>query len=611
MVKRRPGISILPLMLIVILCVSWLTQLNQRDEMTYDEMVQLFEQQKVEAFRFTDSSTLMLQVKGSDQPVRCRIHDYTLFYSDLNDLVKEQKAAGIIKSYSYPPPEGTDWLGIMLPYLMMALMFGGMWYLMSVRAQGGMGPDRMAKFGSAQIRGLSEKDKQVTFADVAGADEEKEELREIVEFLKNPKKYIDLGARIPKGVLLVGPPGTGKTLLAKAVAGEADTAFLSISGSDFVEMYVGVGASRVRDLFEQAKKQAPAIVFIDEIDAVGRQRGSGLGGGHDEREQTLNQLLVEMDGFAANEGVVVLAATNRVDILDPALLRPGRFDRQVFVGLPDIKGREEILKIHAKGKPLAEDVDLGSVARATSGFTGADLENLLNEAALLTGRRGQRFITEEAIHQSVIKVIAGPEKHSRVVPEAERRLTAYHEAGHAVVMQALPDLDPVHQITIVPRGQAGGMTIYLPEEDRSYLSRRYMLDRVAGLLGGRAAEEMMLGDISTGASSDIQRATAIARKMVGTYGMSSRLGNVAFDAGSDEVFIGKSMAHTRPYSEKTAAEMDAEIRAIIDEAYEKCREILARYKTELTAVAEYLLEHETMDGDTFKTYFTQSGESRQ
>ena len=409
----------------------------------------------------------------------------------------------------------------------------------------------------------------------------------------------------------MGPPGTGKTLLAKAVAGEAGVPFFSISGSDFVEMFVGVGASRVRDLFEQAKKSAPSIVFIDEIDAVGRHRGSGLGGGHDEREQTLNQLLVEMDGFAANEGVVVLAATNRVDILDPALLRPGRFDRQVFVGLPDIKGREEILKIHAKGKPLAEDVDLGSVARATSGFTGADLENLLNEAALLTGRRGQRFITEEAIHQSVIKVIAGPEKHSRVVPEAERRLTAYHEAGHAVVMQALPDLDPVHQITIVPRGQAGGMTIYLPEEDRSYLSRRYMLDRVAGLLGGRAAEEMMLGDISTGASSDIQRATAIARKMVGTYGMSSRLGNVAFDAGTDEVFIGKSMAHTRPYSEKTAAEMDAEIRAIIDEAYEKCREILARYKTELTAVAEYLLEHETMDGDTFKTYFTQSGESRQ
>ena len=493
---------------------------------------------------------------------------------------------------------------VLFPLLMLALLSLLMRFIISRSGGGAGGFGAIGSIGKSKAKVYMEKETGVTFRDVAGQDEAKESLVEIIDFLHNPQKYAAIGAKLPKGALLVGSPGTGKTLLAKAVAGEADTAFLSISGSDFVEMYVGVGASRVRDLFEQAKKQAPAIVFIDEIDAVGRQRGSGLGGGHDEREQTLNQLLVEMDGFAANEGVVVLAATNRVDILDPALLRPGRFDRQVFVGLPDIKGREEILKIHAKGKPLAEDVDLGSVARATSGFTGADLENLLNEAALLTGRRGQRFITEEAIHQSVIKVIAGPEKHSRVVPEAERRLTAYHEAGHAVVMQALPDLDPVHQITIVPRGQAGGMTIYLPEEDRSYLSRRYMLDRVAGLLGGRAAEEMMLGDISTGASSDIQRATAIARKMVGTYGMSSRLGNVAFDAGTDEVFIGKSMAHTRPYSEKTAAEMDAEIRAIIDEAYEKCREILARYKTELTAVAEYLLEHETMDGEVFKSYFT-------
>ena len=603
MVKRRPGVSILPLMLIVILCVSWLTQLNQRDEMTYDEMVQLFEQQKVEAFRFTDSSTLMLQVKGSDQPVRCRIHDYTLFYSDLNDLVKEQKAAGIIKSYSYPPPEGTDWLGIMLPYLMMALMFGGMWYLMSVRAQGGMGPDRMAKFGSAQIRGLSEKDKQVTFADVAGADEEKEELREIVEFLKNPKKYIDLGARIPKGVLLVGPPGTGKTLLAKAVAGEAGVGFLSISGSDFVELYVGVGASRVRDLFEQAKKQSPAIVFIDEIDAVGRQRGSGLGGGHDEREQTLNQLLVEMDGFGSNEGVVVLAATNRVDILDPALLRPGRFDRQVYVGLPDIKGREEILQVHAKNKPLAEDVDLKQIARGTAGFTGADLENLLNEAALLAGRRNESFITMKDLQESIIKVIAGPEKHSRVIPERERRLTAYHEAGHAVVMHALPDLDPVHQITIVPRGEAGGMTIYLPDEDRSYLSRSYMLDRIAGLLGGRAAEQLVLGDISTGASNDISRATQLARKMVGTYGMSEQLGNVAFDAGHDEVFIGKSMAQTRPYSEKTAAEMDGEIRRIMDDAYARCTAILEQYRPQLVEVAEYLLANETMTAEEFEKVF--------
>ena len=410
----------------------------------------------------------------------------------------------------------------------------------------------------------------------------------------------------------MGPPGTGKTLLAKAVAGEADVAYLSISGSDFVEMYVGVGASRVRDLFEQAKKQAPAIVFIDEIDAVGRQRGSGLGGGHDEREQTLNQLLVEMDGFAVNEGVVVLAATNRVDILDPALLRPGRFDRQVYVGLPDIKGREDILKIHARGKPLAEDVDLGRVARSTAGFTGADLENLLNEAALLAGRRDQKFITEDVIHEAVIKVIAGPEKRSRVIPEMERKLTAYHEAGHAVVIHALPDHDPVHQITIVPRGQAGGMTIFLPEEDRSYRSKAYMTQQIVSLLGGRAAEELILGDISTGASSDIQRATAIARKMVGTYGMSEKLGNVAFDAGTDEVFIGKSMGHTRPYSEKTAAEMDEEIRAIIDSAYDQCRRILTANREQLVAVAEYLLVHETMDAETFESYFAggQASEER-
>ena len=603
MVKKRPNISILPLLLIVILCISWLTQLSRQDEMTYDQMVQLFEQQKVESFQFTDSSTLVMKLKDSEQPVRCRIHDYTLFYSDLNDLVKEQKAAGIITSYSYPPPDATNWLEIILPYLMMALLFGVMWYFMTMRAQGGMGPDRMAKFGTAQVRGLSEKDRQVTFDDVAGADEEKEELQEIVEFMKNPKKYIDLGARIPKGVLLVGPPGTGKTLLAKAVAGEAGVQFLSISGSDFVEMYVGVGASRVRDLFQQAKKSAPAIIFIDEIDAVGRQRGSGLGGGHDEREQTLNQLLVEMDGFGSNEGVVVLAATNRVDILDPALLRPGRFDRQVYVGLPDIKGREEILQVHAKNKPLAEDVDLRQIARGTAGFTGADLENLLNEAALLAGRSSESFITMKDLQESIIKVIAGPEKHSRVIPEKERRLTAYHEAGHAVVMHALPDLDPVHQITIVPRGEAGGMTIYLPDEDRSYLSRSYMLDRIAGLLGGRAAEQLVLGDISTGASNDISRATQLARKMVGTYGMSEQLGNVAFDAGHDEVFIGKSMAQTRPYSEKTAAEMDGEIRRIMDDAYARCTAILEQYRPQLVEVAEYLLANETMTAEEFEKVF--------
>ena len=600
--KKRPGIGILPLLMIVFLCISWLTALNRQDEMTYDQMVQLFDQQKVESFQFTDSSTLVMQLHDGST-ARCRIHDYTLFYNDLNDLVKEQKAAGILTSYSYPPPDGTDWLEIILPYVVMAVMFGAMWYMMSVRAQGGMGPDRMAKFGSAQIRTLNDQDKKVTFDDVAGADEEKAELQEIVEFLKDPKKYIDLGARIPKGVLLVGPPGTGKTLLAKAVAGEAGVGFLSISGSDFVELYVGVGASRVRDLFEQAKKQSPAIVFIDEIDAVGRQRGTGLGGGHDEREQTLNQLLVEMDGFAANEGVVVLAATNRADVLDPALLRPGRFDRQIYVGLPDIKGREEILKVHAKGKPLAEDVDLSRLARGTAGFTGADLENLINEGALLAARKNQHFITMQDLKDAEIKVIAGPEKKSRVIPEHERELTAYHEAGHAVVMHALPGQDPVSQITIVPRGQAGGMTVSLPEEDRSYLSKHYMEDQIVGLLGGRVAEKLCLGDISTGASNDIQRATAIARKMVTVYGMSERLGTVSFDSGHDEVFIGRTMGHSRGYSEAVAAQIDEEVRALVDGAYSRCQEILTAQRDKLDAVAHYLLEHETMEREAFLTVF--------
>ncbi len=600
--RRSGGLLLIFILLAVVFITQMMGNMRRANDISYGRMREYFTQEQVKSFTATDRR---LSAKLQDETsVSCELQSFDTFYNDLNDLVVSQSEKGIITDYNYAAEGRTNWLSTLLPYVLAAMAFILLMNLIArTGGTGGGVNDKMARFGEARIQDIPNDGKKVTFKDVAGADEEKEELEEIVQFLRDPTRYTELGAHIPKGVLLVGPPGTGKTLLAKAVAGEADTAFLSISGSDFVEMYVGVGASRVRDLFEQAKKQSPAIVFIDEIDAVGRQRGSGLGGGHDEREQTLNQLLVEMDGFAANEGVVVLAATNRVDILDPALLRPGRFDRQVFVGLPDIKGREEILKIHARGKPLAEDVDLARVARATAGFTGADLENLLNEAALLTGRQNKKFITEEAIHQSVIKVIAGPEKHSRVVPETERRLTAYHEAGHAVVMHALPDLDPVHQITIVPRGQAGGMTIYLPEEDRSYLSRNYMLDRVAGLLGGRAAEEMMLGDISTGASSDIQRATAIARKMVGTYGMSAKMGNVAFDAGGDEVFIGKSMGHTRPYSEQTAAEMDAEIRAIIDEAYRKCREILARYKTELTAVAEYLLEHETMDADTFNSYF--------
>ena len=569
-------------------------------DIPYSELRQYFLEEKVQEFSISDTR-ITAKLKGGST-VTSDLYDFDLFYQDLNELVQKQYDSGIITAYNYHADHSTNWLQLLLPYVLAFLGFILLMNLMNRMAGGGAGAqDKLSRFGEAKVSTPGEK--KVTFQDVAGADEEKEELREIVEFLREPQKYLDLGAHIPKGVLLVGPPGTGKTLLAKAVAGEAGVQFLSISGSDFVEMYVGVGASRVRDLFQQAKKNAPAIIFIDEIDAVGRQRGSGLGGGHDEREQTLNQLLVEMDGFGSNEGVVVLAATNRVDILDPALLRPGRFDRQVYVGLPDIKGREEILQVHAKNKPLAEDVDLRQIARGTAGFTGADLENLLNEAALLAGRSSESFITMKDLQESIIKVIAGPEKHSRVIPEKERRLTAYHEAGHAVVMHALPDLDPVHQITIVPRGEAGGMTIYLPDEDRSYLSRSYMLDRIAGLLGGRAAEQLVLGDISTGASNDISRATQLARKMVGTYGMSEQLGNVAFDAGHDEVFIGKSMAQTRPYSEKTAAEMDGEIRRIMDDAYARCTAILEQYRPQLVEVAEYLLANETMTAEEFEKVF--------
>ena len=601
--NRTSNLSFLFLALVICLCMSWIWQLNgQEGRVSYAEVRQQFEQENVESFRFTDQHTLELdlyrELSGS-KTVRYQVYDFDVFYRDFHELIEAQDAKGIIKDYDYPPPETTNWLEILLPWILMAVVLGLMWYFLIARAQGGMGPDRMAKFGAARTRGLSEKDKKVTFDDVAGADEEKEELQEIVEFLKDPKRFMTLGARIPKGVLLVGPPGTGKTLLAKAVAGEAGVGFLSISGSDFVELYVGVGASRVRDLFEQAKKTSPAIVFIDEIDAVGRQRGTGLGGGHDEREQTLNQLLVEMDGFAANEGVVVLAATNRADVLDPALLRPGRFDRQIYVGLPDIRGREEILKVHAKGKPLAEDVNLRKLARGTAGFTGADLENLINEGALLAARKGRKFITMGDLKEAEIKVIAGPEKKSRVIPPHERELTAYHEAGHAVVMHALPNQDPVSQITIVPRGQAGGMTISLPEEDRSYLSKGYMEDQIVALLGGRVAEQLCLGDISTGASNDIQRATSIARKMVASYGMSEKLGTVSFESGHDEVFIGRTMSQGRSYSEAVAAQIDEEVRRVVDEAYRRCEELLTQQREKLNAVASYLLEHETMEREAF------------
>ena len=598
---KRPNYVLWMLCVFMLLSAASYFFRPKEPEISYAEVVQLFEQEKVKSFTVQDTTlTLKLReaVDGKTE-LRKELYDFDLFYDDLNDLVVEQKAAGILEDYNYSANHSPNYLAIALPYVIAVAGLFAIWYFFSMRASGG-GNDRMAKFGNATFRHGSESARKTTFADVAGADEEKEELAEIVDFLRDPQRFVELGARIPKGVLLVGPPGTGKTLLARAVAGEAGVEFLSISGSDFVEMYVGVGASRVRDLFEQAKKAAPCIIFIDEIDAVGRQRGTGLGGGHDEREQTLNQLLVEMDGFGTNDGVVVLAATNRADILDPALLRPSRFDRQIYVGYPDIKGREDVLKIHTANKPLAEDVDLAKVARGTAGFTGADLENLSNEAALLCARRGDQFITMADFEEAEIKVLAGPEKRSRVVPEHERKLTAYHEAGHAVVMHALPTHEPVHRITIVPRGHAGGMTISLPDEDHSYQSKRYMEEQIVSLLGGRAAEKLMLGDISTGASNDIERASHIARKMVTAYGMSEKLGSIAFESGHDEVFIGKTMGQTRSYSEKTAAEIDDEVKAIIDRAYARCEEILTVRREALTAVAEYLLAHETMTGEEFE-----------
>ena len=607
--NKRRNIAPLIYLLVLLVVFSWaLGKFGQQSNtIPYSNLVELFRREQVSQFLVDGNNiTLILRAPYNGKTtISSGLADPAGFRAEMQDLLDEQMESGVLEVYDFVAEKTYTPYDFILPLLVAGGVLLLAWAFLVGRMNGNGNP--MSQFGKARtVLGVPD-NKKVTFDDVAGADEEKEELQEVVDFLRAPDKYTALGARIPHGLLLVGPPGTGKTLLARATAGEAGVQFLSISGSDFVEMYVGVGASRVRDLFHQAKQNSPAIIFIDEIDAVGRQRGSGLGGGHDEREQTLNQLLVEMDGFAANEGVVVLAATNRVDILDPALLRPGRFDRQVYVGLPDIKGRRDILAVHARNKPLAEDVDLDKLAKGTSGFTGADLENLLNEAALLAGRRDEKAITMDDLQKSVIKVIAGPEKRSRVIPEHERRLTAYHEAGHAVVMHALPDLDPVHQITIVPRGQAGGMTIYLPDEDRSYLSRSYLLDNIAGLLGGRAAEQLVLGDISTGASSDISRATQMARKMVGTYGMSDRMGNVAFDAGHDEVFIGKSMAQTRPYSEETAAEMDQEIRRIMDEAYGRCREILERYRPQLDQVAQFLLQHETMTAQEFEDVFRREG----
>ncbi len=611
---RRPFSlgSLLPLVLILILSVMWIRMNDtQTNLVNYSRAVQLFRQEQVSSFTVQDERlTMHLRTpENGNDVVYCNLHSFDVFYDEMNELVEKQFAAGVITEYDYTANHSTDWVSILLPTILSAVVIIGVILYMNARQGVGFDMDRMNQFGTAHVHSLSEKDSALTFDDVAGAKEEKEELEEIVEFLRAPDDFLQLGARIPKGVLLVGPPGTGKTLLAKACAGEAGVEFLSISGSDFVELYVGVGARRVRDLFDQAKRVAPCIVFIDEIDAVGRQRGAGFGGGHDEREQTLNQLLVEMDGFSANEGVVVLAATNRVDVLDPALLRPGRFDRQVYVGLPDIKGREEILKIHSKGKPLGEDVDLSKIARGTAGFTGADLENLMNEAALLTARRKKTVIDMETLHEAEIKVIAGPEKRSRVVPEHERRLAAWHEAGHAVVSHFLPELDPVSTISIIPRGQAGGMTIFLPEEDRSFLSKKYMESQLISLLGGRAAEKLCIGDISTGASNDIERATRLARKMVASFGMSEEIGTVAFDSGHDEVFLGRSMAQGRSYSEETAAKIDAEVRKVLASALERCEAMLSEHRDALDAVAEYLLAHDTMDREAFLKVFEKPEEA--
>ncbi|NBI65947.1 ATP-dependent zinc metalloprotease FtsH [Pseudoflavonifractor sp. 60] len=597
-------------LLALLLCVAVVTlqDVNRGETPTYSQIRTYFLQEQVEFFTLEDNTlTLTLRGQGGDEPVRITYHvaSPTVFYDDMRELINQQLESGILKGYDYPPGVESSWWFNLIPYLIAAAVLCLFWYLMNRQRSAGAGGGAAgaARFSHARTRTLTDQGKKVTFLDVAGADEEKEELQEIVEFLRDPQKFTNLGARIPKGVLLVGPPGTGKTLIAKAVAGEAGVKFLSISGSDFVELYVGVGASRVRDLFDQAQREAPAIVFIDEIDAVGRQRGTGLGGGHDEREQTLNQLLVEMDGFTSNEGVIVLAATNRQDILDPALLRPGRFDRQIYVGLPDIKGREEILQVHARQKPLAEDVSLRNIARATAGFTGADLENLLNEGALLAARADRRFILMSDLHDAMLKVIAGPEKRSRVVTERARKLTAYHEAGHAVVIHELSTADPVHQITIIPRGQAGGMTISLPREDVAYQSRTELEEQIARCLGGRAAEQLVLGDISTGAGSDIQRASAIARNMVMRYGMSEKLGSVTFESGHDEVFIGRSMAQAKSYSEEVAAVIDGEVRSLIDQAYARCEEILTRRRRELEITARYLLDHETMDAETFARVF--------
>lgn len=587
------------ILLFLIILVTALLQSQPQSTVTYSQVVDAFEGKKVSSFTIKDNR--LEAILTDDSVLEYTLADGEIFWNDLGDEIREQHKNGIITEYDVSTTPIPWWTSI-IPYVILIGIFALFWFFMFSRQGDGGGRGAM-QFGKARAKLAGDDKRRVTFQDVAGADEEKAELQEIVEFLKNPQKFTAIGARIPKGVLLVGPPGTGKTLIARAVAGEAGVPFLSISGSDFVELYVGVGASRVRDLFEQAKKNSPSIVFIDEIDAVGRHRGAGLGGGHDEREQTLNQLLVEMDGFGANEGVIIIAATNRQDILDPALLRPGRFDRQVYVGAPDMKGREDILKVHARGKPFASDVHFDSIARSTAGFTGADLENLLNESALLAARRNRSSISMSEIEDSFLKVIMGTEKKSRVMSAKETRLTAYHEAGHAIATRCLPTQDPVHTISIVPRGRAGGFTMSLPQQDKFYASRQEMLDDLVVLLGGRVAEKLTMDDISTGASNDIERATSVAKSMVTKYGMSDLIGPINYSSGQQEIFLGRDMVETDSISEELAAKIDEEIRRIVLDAYAACEKILTEHMEQLKAVAEYLVRNETMDGESFEKLF--------
>ena len=590
-------IAILALVLVVI-SSSLLTQNSGR--LAYSDVLDLFETERVESFVLQgDTLTMTLYGSGTEQAgtAAAKIGDIETFHKDLDETIAAQSASGILKSYNYLPAVTSVWRSA-LPYLIVGIALLFVWFILMNRSGGS--PNAMAQFTRANARFGVPNGEAVTFKDVAGADEEKEELKEIVDFLRDNKKYTEIGARIPKGVLLLGPPGTGKTLLARAVAGEAKVPFFSISGSDFVEMFVGVGASRVRDLFEQAKKNAPAIIFIDEIDAVGRQRGAGLGGGHDEREQTLNQLLVEMDGFEDNDSVIVMAATNRRDILDPALLRPGRFDRQILVGYPDVKGREAILKVHTRNKPLAPDVDLETIAKSTVGFTGADLENLVNEASLLAARKNKKAITKDELEEASIKVVAGPEKKSKVITEDEKKLTAYHEGGHALCTYYSKSQDKVHQVSIIPRGQAGGFTMSLPVKDKSYVSKNEMYENIVVLLGGRVAEKLILDDISTGASNDLERATSTARNMVTRYGFSDNLGPVVYGQGDHEVFLGRDYTNTPSYSDNVAAEIDNEIRTLIESAFTDAEKILNEHMDKLHVVAKYLMKYEKVDGATFE-----------